>query len=88
LASFGLVPSARGKGYADYLLECFEGSAIKRGAVQGILGVEKENIAAVRFYTRNGWIVESEALSAYSRISYRMTKFLKPKESQIEYANS
>jgi ribosomal protein S18 acetylase RimI-like enzyme len=81
LASFGLVSSVRGKGYADYLLECFESSANKRGALQGILGVEKENIAAVRFYTRNSWIVESEVLSAYSRISYRMTKLLKPRQS-------
>jgi ribosomal protein S18 acetylase RimI-like enzyme len=76
LASFGLRPAIRGNGWAGRLLLSFEEAALAMGAARGVLGVEKDNVEAVRFYEKHGWTIEEESVSAYGRLSLRMAKLL------------
>ncbi len=55
LVVIGVDPAFQGKGYGSLLLQEFERRAREMGCTRMGLTVEKDNLQAIRAYTRNGW---------------------------------
>ncbi len=53
-----VLPQFRGQGVADALVECLIEDARQRGYEQIFLFTEADNLAAIRFYARFGFVLE------------------------------
>ncbi len=75
LRSIGVLPSARGTGVSDSLLEEFERQAFTRGAKQIALTTDAvDNQRAISFYQKNGYKVEQEFRQDKKRLMLLMLK--------------
>lgn len=65
LYSLAVVPSARGLGAADALMDFAERGAVQRGSRRMRLEVRRDNVAAHRLYVRHGFVVIGERAGYY-----------------------
>ncbi len=87
VTSVGVIPSARARGIGRTLMAAFEESAIRLGATVAILGVERDNKAAVGLYETLGWVIAETKTTAYGSVGLVMTKQIAGTLSRLKNAS-
>lgn len=64
LVVVGVHPDERGKGIFEALNEKFENEARRRNISKLILSVKKDNLRAIKTYTKAGWLISKENITS------------------------